>query len=596
MPAAPLAPERWITDAQLYARHATVTDETGERYEARTWSEIDVVQWLARRPGARGWLVVAPDQLGEPTPYGSVAEQVARAEAAGAEVRRGGTGTVSVHVAASVTTTLGGLATDARGRAADGVWAAGADAGGIATGGYASGLAGALVIGPDRRGGGARRPDGARVRQGRAVPDRHRGRAVPARRARRARAASPPRFCRGSTCRRALAGHELFAAELELRSPPSRTAEEAVEALRARARRGRRRGRDADGRRAAPRRARSATRRTPTCRATSGVGAEHARPAAPHARVRAARARRHARPGDRDPRRQRPAHPPAAARRAGRQLAVLARRRLRPRQRPRRARARLSRPRRPARLPRLRRLRARARATLRAAGIDDPRTLWWDVRPHPRLGTVEVREMDAQTELRDVLPLAALVHCLARHEAERGSPVLPRDALDWSSFRAARDGLDAEILDEDGRVRPLREVARTLLSRLVMVAGELDCGDALEEVERLLPRATARTASAPSTRAPGWTGSCARCASARSRTAANVPRRGASRSERRRRFDGAARSSPPPARRPLTFVGRGGAALLFFDRLRPLVRRGLSCGLRGASPEGSARPAASSRG
>ena len=147
MPAAPLAPERWITDAQLYARHATVTDETGERYEARTWSEIDVVQWLARRPGARGWLVVAPDKLGEPTPYGSVAEQVARAEAAGAEVRRAGTGTVSVHVAASVTTTLGGLAVDARCRVADGVWAAGADAGGIAAGGYASGLAGALVTG-----------------------------------------------------------------------------------------------------------------------------------------------------------------------------------------------------------------------------------------------------------------------------------------------------------------------------------------------------------------------------------------------------------------------------------------------------------------
>ena len=119
--------------------------------------------------------------------------------------------------------------------------------------------------------------------------------------------------------------------------------------------------------------------------------------------------------------------------------------------------------------------------------MQDRTHLWWDVRPHPQLGTVEVREMDAQTELRDVVPIAALVHCLVRYEAERGSPVfIPRDALDWSSFRAARDGLDAEILDEDGRVRPLREVARTLLSRLVMVAGELDCGDALEEVDRLL--------------------------------------------------------------------------------------------------------------
>jgi succinate dehydrogenase/fumarate reductase flavoprotein subunit len=147
MPAAPLAPERWITDAQLYARHAAVTDEAGERYEARTWSEIDVVQWLASRPGARGWLVVPPERLGERTPYGTVAEQVARAEAAGADVRRAGTGTVSVHVAAAVTTTLGGLAVEPDGRAAEGVWAAGADAGGIATGGYASGLAGALVTG-----------------------------------------------------------------------------------------------------------------------------------------------------------------------------------------------------------------------------------------------------------------------------------------------------------------------------------------------------------------------------------------------------------------------------------------------------------------
>ena len=68
--------------------------------------------------------------------------------------------------------------------------------------------------------------------------------------------------------------------------------------------------------------------------------------------------------------------------------------------------------------------------TLRAAGMEDRTQLWWDVRPHAALGTVEVREMDAQTELRDVLPLAALVHCLARHEAERGSPVIiPRDAL-----------------------------------------------------------------------------------------------------------------------------------------------------------------------
>ena len=147
MPAAPLRRERWITDAQLYARVAEVRDERGERHDAATWSEIDVVQWIARRPGARAWFTVPAGALGERTPYGTVAEQVARARAAGATVRDEPDGAVSVHVAAGVTTTLGGLAVDRAGRVADAVWAAGADAGGISTGGYASGLAAALVCG-----------------------------------------------------------------------------------------------------------------------------------------------------------------------------------------------------------------------------------------------------------------------------------------------------------------------------------------------------------------------------------------------------------------------------------------------------------------
>jgi carboxylate-amine ligase len=124
---------------------------------------------------------------------------------------------------------------------------------------------------------------------------------------------------------------------------------------------------------------------------------------------------------------------------------------------------------------------------LEAAGTPDRTHLWWDVRPHTRYGTVEVREMDAQSRVADLRSLAGLVHCLARHEAERAVPVdLSSEALAWSTFRAARDGLDAEILDEDGCVRPLRAVARTLLGRLVMVAGELDATEALEGVERLL--------------------------------------------------------------------------------------------------------------
>jgi succinate dehydrogenase/fumarate reductase flavoprotein subunit len=71
---------------------------------------------------------------------------VEAAAAAGAPVRRRAEH-VTVETIAGVTTTLGGLAIDVHARAAPGVFACGADAGGIATGGYASGLAAALVFG-----------------------------------------------------------------------------------------------------------------------------------------------------------------------------------------------------------------------------------------------------------------------------------------------------------------------------------------------------------------------------------------------------------------------------------------------------------------
>ena len=63
--------------------------------------------------------------------------------------------------------------------------------------------------------------------------------------------------------------------------------------------------------------------------------------------------------------------------------------------------------------------------TLRAAGMEDRTQVWWDLRPHARLGTVEVREMDAQTDLRDAEALAALIHALARDAVERAPQADP---------------------------------------------------------------------------------------------------------------------------------------------------------------------------
>jgi hypothetical protein len=148
MPAPPAAvrPADFVRLAQLYARHAHVENLEGQPYETRTWSEIDTVQWTARQPRARARYVVPDSALGERVRERTVGEMIEAAEAAGAPVSRGD-GVSTVEVVAAITTTLGGLRIDEAARAADAVFAAGTDAGGISTGGYASGLAAALVFG-----------------------------------------------------------------------------------------------------------------------------------------------------------------------------------------------------------------------------------------------------------------------------------------------------------------------------------------------------------------------------------------------------------------------------------------------------------------
>jgi fumarate reductase flavoprotein subunit len=148
MPAPParVGERDFVQLAQLSAHHATVTNERGAPYEARTWSEIDVVQWTARQPRARAWFEIERPALAERVGDRTVGEMVEAAAAAGAPVERS-SGSVKIETVAGITSTLGGLRVDAHARVADGVFAAGGDVGGIATGGYASGLAAALVMG-----------------------------------------------------------------------------------------------------------------------------------------------------------------------------------------------------------------------------------------------------------------------------------------------------------------------------------------------------------------------------------------------------------------------------------------------------------------
>lgn len=126
---------------------------------------------------------------------------------------------------------------------------------------------------------------------------------------------------------------------------------------------------------------------------------------------------------------------------------------------------------------------------LRALGeCPDDSYLWWDLRPHPRLGTLEIRALDAQSSVEDLVALVALIHCLAVHEASSPARRAPGpEALRELSFRATRDGLDAQLL-LNGSLRPVREVAHHAVGIAGAYAADLGCWDELMLVHRLLER------------------------------------------------------------------------------------------------------------
>jgi glutamate---cysteine ligase / carboxylate-amine ligase len=124
-----------------------------------------------------------------------------------------------------------------------------------------------------------------------------------------------------------------------------------------------------------------------------------------------------------------------------------------------------------------------------AADVADYTWFWWKLRPHPRLGTVEVRGMDAQGSLQDAGAIIALTHCLARDAAESAAPTgAPPELIEEGMFRAARFGVDASLPDHDGHLRPVAELLASALRIASRHAAELGCEAQLEELPRLLER------------------------------------------------------------------------------------------------------------
>ncbi|HSL01298.1 MAG TPA: glutamate--cysteine ligase [Rubrobacteraceae bacterium] len=127
-----------------------------------------------------------------------------------------------------------------------------------------------------------------------------------------------------------------------------------------------------------------------------------------------------------------------------------------------------------------------------AGAMDDYTFCWWDVRPHPRIGTIELRVLDTQTRVRSAVALTALTQCLVAHILEeRSSEPYDRELSVENRMRASRHGMDAAFYDARQETNvPARQMARDLVERLRPFSQDLGCESELSGVLEIVEGGT----------------------------------------------------------------------------------------------------------
>ncbi|HEU4703743.1 MAG TPA: YbdK family carboxylate-amine ligase [Conexibacter sp.] len=129
-----------------------------------------------------------------------------------------------------------------------------------------------------------------------------------------------------------------------------------------------------------------------------------------------------------------------------------------------------------------------------AGAVAEPRLWWWELRPHPTWGTLELRVPDAQTTLAEAAGVVVVAQALVawlteRFDAGERLPVAPSWRIEENRFSALRDGLDGQLAELAGGARtPARERLATLLDTLAPVATRLGTGDLLAHARALAER------------------------------------------------------------------------------------------------------------
>jgi len=131
-----------------------------------------------------------------------------------------------------------------------------------------------------------------------------------------------------------------------------------------------------------------------------------------------------------------------------------------------------------------------------SGAIEDYTYLWWDVRPHPNLGTVETRVFDQATRLEDTAAFAALTQALSHRFAElfdAGEPLIeaPFELIDDNKVRAAVRGLEGELVDfSRGRPVAAAELATALIAEVEASAAAVGCEAELQRVAEIVAGGT----------------------------------------------------------------------------------------------------------
>ena len=126
----------------------------------------------------------------------------------------------------------------------------------------------------------------------------------------------------------------------------------------------------------------------------------------------------------------------------------------------------------------------------RTGVIEDIRDIWWDVRPHPDLGTIEIRICDLPIRFNEIISITGLVQSLVVTLAEKNAPndYPPLELIATNKWQAARHGLDGKFVDQDRISEPLsmRAAIERLLYRTEDAAQRLGCSGNRQEINRIL--------------------------------------------------------------------------------------------------------------